>query len=238
MLHERRNESFHWKNKLDELDHLSSEEVVDKISAWERLHSRLNEKQTNKSAFWYWTAAACLLIAIGISWFVTNEKTAKQVTDKNLYPAQRSIVKRPIAKNEDAKIDTQRITTIQREKEKPRVLFNNKEDEVSRVSMVIEKNDPPNLVQVKDSLQEVIVNTEKSADTIQSNLITITSSRKKLRVIHINDLEKSIEPGIQYARTTLPSAQINNFRNEDIRAFSLSKNASDNIVKIKLSPSN
>ena len=237
MLHERRSESFHWKNKLDELDHLPSEEVVDKISSWERLHSRLSQKQKNKKV-WYWTAAACLLMAIGISWFVTNEKTAKQVTDKNLYPAQRSIVKRPMAKNDDAKIDTQHIATIKREKQKPRVLFRNKENEVSEVSTVAEKNDPPDLVQVKDSLQEVIVNTVKSADTIHSNLITATSSPKKLRVIHINDLEKSIEPGIQYARTTLPSAQTNNLRNEDIRAFSLSKNASDNIVKIKLSPSN
>ena len=238
MLHERPNKSFHWKSKLDELDHLPSEAVVDKITSWERLHTRLSQKQKKNKIFWYWTAAACVLMAVGISWFFTNEKTGKQVTEKNLYPAQRSIVKRSLAKNEDAKIDTQRIVTIKKKSEKGLVLFNNKKNEVSKVSIVVEKNDVPNLVSVKDSLQEGIVNTVRSADTIQSNLITAISSRKKLRVIHINDLEKSLEPGIQYARTALSSPQIKNFRSDDIRAFSLSKNASDNIVRIKLSPSN
>ncbi|HKH63454.1 MAG TPA: hypothetical protein VKA49_21605 [Flavitalea sp.] len=238
MLHERPNESFHWKNKLDELDHLSSEPVVDKTASWERLHARLSQKKKKNKIFWYQTAAACVLMAVGISWFFTNEKTGKQVTDKNLYPAQRSVNKRSIAKNENAKVDTQSITIIKREGEKAAVLFNNKKNAVSKVSTVVEKNDVPNLFPVKDSLQEVIINTVKSADTIHANLITATSSRKKLRVVHINHLERSSEQEIQYGRTALPSAQIKNFRNEDISAFSLSKNASDNIVKIKLSPSN
>jgi hypothetical protein len=237
MLDERPNESFHWKNKLDELDHLPSEPVVDKTASWERLHARLSQKQKKNKILWYWTAAACVLMAVGISWFF-NERTGKQVTDKNLNPAQRSVGNKSIAKNEDAQVDTQRVNIVKRESEKAPILFTNKKNEVSKASTVVEKNGVPNLLPVKDSLQEVVINTVKSADTIHSNLITVTTSRKKLRVIHINDLEKSPEQEIQYGRTALPSAQTKNFRNEDISAFSLSKNASDNIVKIKLSPSN
>jgi hypothetical protein len=81
------------------------------------------------------------------------------------------------------------------------------------------------------------VNTIKSADTIA--MITSTPQKKKLRVVHINELGKPVEEEIQFARNTLtPTFEATFFRQDGLPGFSLSRNASDNIVKIKLPPSN
>lgn len=59
MLHEKPNEFFHWKNKLDELDRLPGELLNDKTVSWNKLHNRLREKPRNNKIMWYWVAAAC-----------------------------------------------------------------------------------------------------------------------------------------------------------------------------------
>jgi hypothetical protein len=103
---------------------------------------------------------------------------------------------------------------------------------------VAEQSEVPDLPNRSDSLQVTTMSTFQSADTVNSNLISAIPSRKRLRVIHINDLEKQSELEIRYGGAAFPSAQSKSSSYEGIPAFSLSKNSSDNIVKIKLSPSN
>ena len=235
MLHERRDESFHWKNKLEELDHLPTEPAADKGELWKRLHARLNKRNNKTKPGWYWTAAACLVLAIGISWLFVEEKTGKPVTEKPLAPPQQSSNKDIAVRNELPKVDSQHVRVVVRESKKVAVIVNNKKPNIPKVSVVAEQNDLLNVPDLTDSSKLSDRSTFRPSDTVSSNSIAATN-RRRLRVIHINDLEKQSE--IKYTGTAFPSAQRKKSTYEGISAFSLSKNTSDDIVKIKLSPSN
>ena len=243
MLHERHDEPFYWKNKLEDLDHLPKEPAADKADLWKRLHARLGQKAYKTKSGWYWTAAACVLLAIGISWFLVEGKTSKPVSEKRLPLPQQSSNKEIVVSIEPSKIDRQHINVIAKESEKARLakaplIVNSKKTELPKVLVVAKQNDVSNRPDITDSLQVSGRSTFRPDDTVSSNSIAATPTRRKLRVIHINDLEKQSELEIKYAGTGSGSAQGKKLPNEGISAFSLSKNTSDDIVKIKLSPSN
>jgi hypothetical protein len=126
MLHENHNDSFHWKNRLDELEHLPTEAAADKTRLWEQLHARLSQKPKKTKAFWYWTAAACVLMAVGISWPFTGKRTGTAASEKNLPLPQQSTGKDLIVTNKSPKVDKQHIHIIAKESEKTIVIFNDK----------------------------------------------------------------------------------------------------------------
>ncbi len=66
MSNENHNNIEDWRNKLEGLDKLPGETVIDKNASWEKLHERLREKNYNKKIIWYRSAAACLLFALMI----------------------------------------------------------------------------------------------------------------------------------------------------------------------------
>ena len=243
MLHERHDEPFHWKNKLEDLDHLPTEPAADKAELWKRLHARLSQKADKTKSGWYWTAAACVLLAIGISWFLVEKKTSKPVSEKRVALPQQSSNKNIAVSSEPSKLNTQRINVIAKESKKvpltkAPVFVNSKKTELPKVLVVVKQNDVSNRPDVTDSFEVSDRSTFRSADTVSSHAIAATPNRRKLRVIHINDLKKQSELEIKYAGTASGSAQGKKLPNEGISAFSLSKNTSDDIVKIKLSPSN
>ena len=238
MLHERPDESFHWKNKLEELDHLPTEPAADKGELWKRLHARMNQKRKKTKPRWYWTAAACVLLTIGISWFFVDRKTSNPVSEKRLPLPQQSSNEDIAVTSEPAKVDTQSSNVIAKETKKTPVIVNNKKQEFTKVLLVAKQDDVSNRPDPADSLQVSDRSTFRPADTVSSISVTAIPNRRRLPVIHINDLEKQSESQIKYAGTGVPSAQRKNTPHEGISAFSLSRNTSDDIVKIKLSPSN
>jgi hypothetical protein len=238
MLHERPDESFHWKNKLEQLDHLPTEPAADKGELWKRLHARLSKKPNKTKPGWYWTAAACVLLGIGISWFFVDGKTSKPVAEKRLPLPQQSSNKDIAISSESSRVDTQHINVIAKESKKGPVIVNNKKGQLARVLMVAKKDDVSNPPDASDSSHVSDQTTFRPPDTVSSNSVAAIPNRRRLRVIHINDLEKQSESEVKYAGTGLPSAQRKNTPHKGISAFSLGRNTSDDIVKIKLSPSN
>ena len=81
MLHEKPNESFHWKNKLDELDHLPGESHPDKSASWQKLHDRLRPKPAKKRTVWYWIAAAVLLAVVLIPVIMLKQTNQPVIVD-------------------------------------------------------------------------------------------------------------------------------------------------------------
>ena len=63
-----------WKNKLEEVEGLSGETMLDKNTTWNKLYQRLQPKRRSIKALWYWAAAACLFIAMLFSWLTTSKK--------------------------------------------------------------------------------------------------------------------------------------------------------------------
>lgn len=64
MLNENYNNTGDWRSKLEALDNLPGETIINKNASWEKLHDRLREKRSSKKIIWYWSAAACLLLVL------------------------------------------------------------------------------------------------------------------------------------------------------------------------------
>ncbi|HMH23037.1 MAG TPA: hypothetical protein VK563_14735 [Puia sp.] len=64
MSNERPGDASHWINKLEGPDPSAAEPWAGKNAAWEKLYSRLHEKPRRRIPFWYWMAAASLLLIL------------------------------------------------------------------------------------------------------------------------------------------------------------------------------
>ena len=233
MSNEKRSDSFHWKNELDKLDHLPGENQIDKAQAWDKLYKRLRTRRQRRAVPLFWMAAAVLALAFGLTWMFKGRET-RDLTNVNepsiklLRPDGPEIMQ----PNDSSSGNTPRIqqTAIAAPVAKVKI---RQED----------KNRQPHLPETGTGIDstvqqapDVITHIIRVPDT--GVVAVVTPVKKKLRIIHINDLDKSL-PQIEYAQTpsSIPvTSRLS--RHDGVSAFMLSRNASDNIVKIKLSPSN
>lgn len=215
MPQEKANDLFAWKSKLDDLEHLPGQPGVEKGSAWQKLHARINEKQGNKKIAWYWMAAASVIAIALIVWLAPGKKKQDVAITHN--PATHSLpsqtpettrmIQTPVTlpviatqKQQANKTRSAKPKTI----ETPAVTFSDSSDATK---------------------SDVIVTVPASLDTLAE--VIVAPLRKKLKVIHINELQTNTGRP-EYAGS--PSDRLST-------GF-LTRNASDEIVKIKISPSN
>jgi hypothetical protein len=178
------------KEKLDALGSLPGE-AFNKDTAWDKLHQRLEKKPRRNKAVWYWAAAVLLPLAILMIWISSNKKEI---------------------------ILAKKITHPTHETTKPATQLSKNQKDLNAVSPVatLEKNKPikrnvANLygvVQTKKS--QAKINNASVADTLITNetlpmvetkiippgnanstgiITTAAVVTKKLRVVHINELE-------------------------------------------------
>lgn len=234
MLHEKPSESFHWKNKLDNLDHLLEDQAIDKTLAWQKLHDRLRNQPRKRIILWYWTAAALLILFSGIQWLMiegNDHNLSKH--DRQEKPANSSLAPTPRADSF--------LVPLQMQADKKHIIttgVKSKKQHLSTFHAVgIEKP-----VVAKIDLSSKPGNGEYSIsvspDSISSNTVPIIA-KKKLRVVHINELSEPVEEQFQFVRNNArPDFQRNPLSVDVFPGFAISRNSSDNIIKIQLSPSN
>jgi hypothetical protein len=240
MSQEKPNESLHWKNTLDDLDHLPGEQIQDKNASWRKLHDRLREKPHHKKTIWYWTAAASVLLVAGLQWINMHQKDVRIVNDKTQpVPENASkkieMVHADTVKNAETTVMDAETIIVEGRREAPATVKN--KGRSMQISAPLLKNEPDSVI-VKESLPEIITTIDnRTSDTIA--IVASLPVKKKLRVIHINNLGTSADEKIQFSRNASSTAFQGKLFNQDgFKNFSLSKNASDDLVKIKLSPSN
>ena len=235
MLHEKPNDPFHWKNKLDELDHLPGETALDKNGSWEKLHGRLGKNSRVKRIGWYWLAAASVLIAMGVRWIIVNQQENKIITKTQNIVAPKEPIKSEILND---KISPALSTPIAFTQGTRRVVPpSSRKQRRQAIPNAIESK----ITVVKDSsisLPEINVKSSIVENTLFITTVTTAPVKKKLRIIHINELGKTAEEEMQYARTSPPAFRTRSIHQENPSGLSFSRNASDNVIKIKLSPSN
>jgi hypothetical protein len=198
MLNDRPN-NIDWKNKLGELES-SASDVFNKEASWSKLHIRLQTRQKNKKAIWYWLAAACLFFALVISFFLTNKK--ENVLVKN-NPEQKNINSSsfqhvPIVHKDTSaiissslienKIPVHSINDI----EKVNTVLNHK---IIRTEIVQDKKE-------ENITRELINNAVMPVDTAIGVAIKLPE-KKKLKVVHINELGEPAEISPDVARNSI-----------------------------------
>lgn len=182
MLSKKHNDPFYWKNKLEALDCLPGEAAIEKNVIWERLDTRLHKKTTSNKAIWYWMAAG-LIPLIVIVFTITDNTTdilAKQATEKNEHanttiavssPASKEVVTLSVAAPVEMKPPV--INSIPNKKIKDTIKTY---EDINAVSVTKE----PEVKLTRDSIL--------TGDTALA-IATAAPVKKKLPVIHINELE-------------------------------------------------
>ena len=80
MSNEDPNNTPHWRNKLDELEHLPGS-AFNGDAAWDKLYGRLQGNKKSKKMFWYWIAAACVVFGLMITllnYYKSNPEAARK----------------------------------------------------------------------------------------------------------------------------------------------------------------
>lgn len=175
-----------WKNKLEDVDGLSSVLLQDKNAAWDTLHHRLHQPTKKRKFIWYWLAAACLLALIIVPLFIFNNKNT---------PTGNTVVQAPAS----IKIKTPAV------KEKA-VAFaaeeNNKKNIISEPAKIIHQKSPIEKLSKKElmpatslliepvpSSSSVPVQIQPVQIPFTEKLTTLaTPEKKKLKVVHVNEL--------------------------------------------------
>ncbi|MFI5134169.1 MAG: hypothetical protein ACHQEB_07530 [Chitinophagales bacterium] len=176
--------SSHWRNKLEDLEHVPGE-TYNKNAAWDKLHERLRGKQSSKKILWYWVAAACLLFVLMIAFINyykggskrSNNETATQHSKKT-----DSLISVANEENRDININTapplkDKIVTITKKPDK-------KDQHTVSVQSISHArfNDT-----VSIHLQDPAIKALQIVDAT-STAATALPSKKKLDVVHINEL--------------------------------------------------
>jgi hypothetical protein len=232
MSNENPSNHFHWKNKLEDLEHLPGE-AFNKDMAWDKLYGRLRGKQSTKKILWYWIAAACLLFAMIIT-LVSYYKGSPT-------PSHGETAVNQSIKNSNAvpvKVETfkdKNINKAESQKNRSAVATNKsyKKNYHSASTEFISKAhliDTPGIY-----LQNPAIKTLPKID-ITSVIATASAEKKKLNVVHINELGDPVTEFPDVVRKTDKHFKIKLANEEVIAGPSVaSKTTGFSILKTKLS---
>jgi hypothetical protein len=198
MLNEKPGNDFHWKSKLEDLESLPGETFHNE-AAWEKLHQRMQGKSRNKNAVWYWAAAACLLLSVLIPAFLADKKAGVLVKNNSIQKQIQSSSSRLLKESNN---DTSAvISSLPVEKKLPALspersnkinsLFNHN---ILGVTIIQDKKEKEEF-----TTQKITNNAVAPVDTAIS-IVAILPGRKKLKVVHINELDDSVTETPNIAR--------------------------------------
>lgn len=205
MINENPNNDFHWKSELDELECLAGE-TFKKEAAWRKLYLRMQKKPRNNKSLWYWAAAASLIIALSIPWFISKKNTN---TLAKVNPKQQQ-VQSPVfdflpAKNNDSIADISstplqkktRVSSIENHKK----LLTSLVDRLTTVeNIAIQSN--------KEITEPTIINSGLAPVDTQRIIAAVLPANKKLRVVYINELGEPGEQTVMVRKTETHSFQL------------------------------
>ncbi|MEO6540678.1 MAG: hypothetical protein ABIN74_06805 [Ferruginibacter sp.] len=225
MLPEKHNDSHSWKNKLEGLTGLPGE-AWKKNVAWEKLHSRLQERPSRSKAVWYW-AAACLLLALTIPLLIPNKKENIEV--RNVFaPKKQTIVLPtppavPVTDKAAAPVEKMKInysdTKDQHTADVKTIV--KQEKQVTAIAETIIEKDPVPII----------------TDTAAA-LVAATPVKKKMPVVHINELEPSTAQFYPLPNYAQKSFKIKFKNGKAANQTIASQQQYEGGFKIKLSPKN
>ncbi|MDQ6762855.1 MAG: hypothetical protein M3015_09550 [Bacteroidota bacterium] len=207
MQNENPNSDFHWKSKLESLENLPGE-TFNKDAAWDKLHGREHKKRTNGKAVWYWAAAACLLIALFIPWFISKKNENTLVKNSPLTQESNSAVTVLLPSNNKDSGSVLSSVAIENKRPPGNAEINGKIIFPARRKIVTVQNTA--IKKEREEFREIpIINSSVTPLDTQVSIVAIVPEKRKLRVVHINELGDPVEelPAIAH-KTKIHSFQI------------------------------
>ena len=217
---------FYWKDKLDGLDFLPGEAPVDKEAGWQQLQDRLQKRPRKKKKIAYWIAAACL-VGVMLLTKLRLMQPEETLVKRNTHPAPQTAPRLPATGNQEALAALKQ--TVKNNIHLP-------ESKNKLYPVVIKAATTSGPVPLPDTVKEILPETipYQPADTV---LLITAAPKKKLRVVHINEVNRP-EDDTQLASNDPAPSSAKFLEKNSLPDFSVSRNVSDNIIKIKISSSN
>jgi hypothetical protein len=205
------------KNKLEELSNLPGETPLDKDQAWEKLYLVLHKRQNRNISIWYWAAAGCLVVSFLMFRILETNKTRNLIkynspitlTKIQANPSQPAKKPNPILADEVVSKNKQVIQEKAEIKQGKSVLsirtIKNDRLIINRTNSLLPAKPGP--------AQMVTVNQLTAPPPLRSNLAispydqatTRTDpliSKRKLRVVHVNELDEPAEQDNKWVRNS------------------------------------
>ena len=179
-------DNLHWKNKLEDTDDLSAK-MPDKNVAWEKLHNRLRKNQNSKKFMWHWSAAACLLLALFVPLMLVRKNKNSLVNidiGKSKLSKPELIQREPLKKDTIAAIAEIAVGKNKTEKSKISNYHNKTIDDI------IKEYSETNNNQI--ATNKVILPVPVADSAVAATAVTV-QVKKKLKVVHINELGDPVE---------------------------------------------
>lgn len=226
MSNENLNKNLSWRGKLDNLESTPGETFI-KEAAWDKLHARLKGGPISKRSFWYWIAAACLLFAL-LMGFMNFYK------DKKRLPGTESIVKPKIPVGRSLVLEkNQKIENIKQEPLPTQKTVAT----TSKIKMtnhrVTASSEIPKIHSDDALFDKVGLTIPTQIPVTVSNAIVIVPVKKKLEVVHINELSDPAIESIDVVRKIDKHFKVK-LANEEVFANPIASKTSDfSTVKTK-----
>lgn len=227
MQEEKRNNPVNSGHNLDELSGIAGEAPLDKNLAWERLYPRLHKNGRRKMGGWYMMAAACILSVVFIFGInnLNKEKEMVKINPDNIKAgnpaALRKAVKEanavagriPLVKNEKTVRETEssinqnpvlspshknKIAKLNTGKNPGKIQPATQNTPQPEAGALAEQHHDEELDQPPfQSTSAPIFNVNATAAAAATKV-----SKKKLRVVHVNELDEPAETNDNLARNS------------------------------------
>lgn len=227
MQEEKRNNPVNPGHNLDELSGIAGEVPLDKNLAWERLYPRLHKNGRRKMSGWYMMAAACILSVIFIFGInnLNKEKEMVKINPDNIEARNPAASRKPV---KEANAVTGRIPLVKNEKtvrEKESSINQNPVLSPSHKNKIAELNTGRNPRKIRPEMQNIpqpeagalaeqhhdeelhqppsqstpapVLNVNATAAATAAKV-----SKKKLRVVHVNELDEPAETNDNLAKNS------------------------------------
>jgi hypothetical protein len=229
---------FHWKNKLEDVGSLQEETLTDKNAIWEKLYSRLGQRPHRVRGLWY-LAAACLLLLVMIPVTMTTKNNNSLVKNNPVQIKSKKVILPEILPSKETALAEVSFPVIKKNKitERP-VRTSYKKSGLNDIAKHTQTVIANSNVQ-KDTQPASIISLANAIDSSFKTTLAVAPVKKKLKVVHINELGDPVE---EVSNTKSYEYHAFQFKliNKQVATYSSLpvNNTGFNILKLKNAPSN
>jgi hypothetical protein len=177
-----------WKTCLEDPENFPGETVPHKNEIWEKLYQRLHNKPRRKLLAWYW-AAACLLILVSASVLVF-QNGKKQQPASSIVPATVQNQVPPATENVLSKDQKKRNEILLQSKQKAQTVIRAQKNSIT-VTIPSVGHDLTD--SILNQLPELVITSNVINDASTNPITVVTPAKKKLRVVHLNEIGQPVE---------------------------------------------
>ncbi|HZG24561.1 MAG TPA: hypothetical protein VEZ17_08270 [Chitinophagaceae bacterium] len=235
MLQEKPDNALPWRDRLEQLERLPEEHPANNSQLWEKLHGRMQQAPRNTGRNWYWLAAACLVFVFLLPLLRMNKKPQVLVRSKTVERQQKNAMpKQPV-------LVTQPTGAVQLQGLKKHVAktYSHRKIKSRRILQAAVPASTPGIKPQEPLVQPAIPGLTIPISRDSVLIVSSQPEKKKLRVVHINELEQpllqNLQSGSKHATAVFQKQRSRPFQPG---SFEFGGNTSEEILKIKLSPSN